>query len=113
MNGPTESSEFQRDPVSDATARLCSEDNWDQVLDDPAPRAVRWATRTLVRQFNDPDFGKWHYTEGNGNFTACDQPVVLSLIDGSPEESDLGAVTCKRCLSKMRRLQLPMESRSA
>ena len=82
--------------------RLCRKDNWGQVLDDPAPRAVRWATRLVSRLFNEPDWGKWHYTEGNGSFTACGQPVVLFEVDGSPQEHSVDRVTCRRCLAKMR-----------
>ena len=92
-----------------ATTRLCRPDNWDSgtarsSVEENAPRAIRWATRTLSRLFNDPDWGKWHYTEGNGSFTACGEPVVIFAVDGSPQEKDdLKKVTCKRCLSKMRK----------
>ncbi len=78
---------------------LCREDNWSSVLDDPAPRSVRWATRTLSSRFNDPDWGKWHYTEGNGSFTACGEVVRLFMVDGSPQEGGLREITCKRCKS--------------
>ena len=81
--------------------RLCQDDNWGRVLDDPSPRAVRWAIRDIARMFQ-PDWSKWHYTEGNGAFTACGQAVVPFAVDGSPEEKDVSAVTCKRCLSKMK-----------
>ena len=77
--------------------RICGKDNWDHVLDDPAPRAVRWASRTLDRTFNAPDWGKWHYTEGNGGFTACGEAVVPFLVDGSPQEGELSQITCCRC----------------
>lgn len=81
---------------------LCRDDNWTQDPDDPAPRAVRWATRT--RGFNDPEWGKWHYTEGNGAFTACGEVVRLFMVDGSPEEGLLLAkISCKRCTAAMRR----------
>jgi hypothetical protein len=85
------------------TPRVCSDDNWDEVLDDPAPRAVRWARRKLSRLFNEPDWGKWHYTEGNGSFTACGRPIVLFEVDGSPQEGSIDKVACRRCLAKMRR----------
>jgi hypothetical protein len=83
----------------DATNRLCQDDNWTSCLDDPAPRSVRWATRTLAKAFNDPDWGKWHYTEGNGFFTACGQAVRPFLVDGSPQEGKLEKITCRRCES--------------
>jgi hypothetical protein len=73
--------------------RLCQADNWTQVLDDPAPRAVRWATRVLRSRFGEPDWGRWHYTEGNGAFTACCAPVVPFHVDGSPQEADVVEVT--------------------
>lgn len=82
--------------------KLCQEDNWDHVLDDPAPRAVRWALRTLTRMFNDPDWGRWHYTEGNGGFTACGRAIVPFMVDGSPQEAGLEKVECRTCLDKMR-----------
>lgn len=54
--------------------------------------------------FNTPAWGKWHYTEGNGGFSACGLPIVIFAVDGSPEERDnLGKVTCKHCLAKMRK----------
>lgn len=81
--------------------RLCQNDNWISVLDDPAPRAVRWATRDIASRF-EPDWGKWHWTEGNGAFTACRRPVVPFLIDGSPEEAATAKVNCRVCASKMR-----------
>lgn len=79
-----------------APPRLCGTDAWHGMLDDPAPRAVRWASR--VNAVNEPVWSKWHYTEGNGLHTACGQPVILHLADGSPETSDLMDVTCARCL---------------
>lgn len=61
--------------------------------------------------FNDPVWGKWHYTEGSGSFTACGSPVVLWAVDGSPEEKDnLGKVTCKRCLALMRKAGVHSDS---
>ncbi len=101
-----------RDPVSDAAARLCAADNWSSVLDDPAPRAVRWATRLRVGLFNEPDWTRWHYTEGNGCFTACGAPVVPFLVDGSPQEGELRKVNCRRCRAKLERI-LPNESSSS
>jgi len=87
----------------DPAKRLCTQDNWNSVLDDPSPRSVRWATRTLSRAFNDPDWGKWHYTEGNGAFTACGVAVVPFMVDGSPQEGDLKRITCRRCQSIIKR----------
>lgn len=79
--------------------KLCRRDNWNEpILDDPAPRAVRWATR--IKMF-DPDWGKWHYTEGNGSFTACGEVVRLFEVDGSPQENRLAKVDCRRCKAKM------------
>ena len=65
------------------------------------PRAVRWATRMLMREFS-PDWSKWHFTEGKGLFTACGQPVQLFTMDGSPQDGRLRRIDCKKCLSKMR-----------
>lgn len=94
-----------------ASPRICPPDNWTKGSSNSPqenePRAIRWATRTLARAFNDPDWGKWHYTEGNGSFTACDSPIVLFQADGSPQENQsLTKVTCKRCLAKMRKAGL-------
>lgn len=82
--------------------KLCQSDNWGSVLDDPAPRSIRWATRQLSRMFNDPDWSKWHYTEGNGAFTACGRVVIPFEVDGSPQEYCLSRVNCKRCKAKMK-----------
>lgn len=81
--------------------QLCPPDNWSSVLDDPAPRAVRWATRSVERLFS-PDWSKWHYTEGNGGFTACRRPVIPFEVDNSPQDAELALVNCKACLAKMR-----------
>lgn len=86
--------------VERQVGRLCQEDNWNRVLDDPAPRAVRWAVRNIERRFT-PDWSKWHYTEGNGAFTACGEAVVPFAVDGSPQEQEVSRVTCNRCLRKM------------
>lgn len=84
--------------------RLCCEDNWKGVLDDPNPRAIRWAQRTLASRFDDPDWGKWHWTEGNGAFTACKRVIVLFAVDDSPQEDQsLTRITCGTCLSMMKR----------
>lgn len=85
--------------------RICPDDNWDTASDDPDPRAVRWATRITERLFS-PDWSKWHYTEGNGVFTACGKPVIAFQVDGSPQERDVHRVDCRRCLSKMKVLAL-------
>lgn len=87
--------------VERGVRRLCRDDNWTQVLDDPAPRAVRWALREVLRKFS-PDWTKWHYTEGNGSFTACGEVVVPFRVDGSPQESELRDINCGRCLSRMK-----------
>jgi hypothetical protein len=83
--------------------RLCSDENWNIVLGEPAGRAVRWA-RSLNR-FSEPVWTKCHYTEGNGSFTACGKIVVPFETDGSPQEFDLVQVNCYRCLSSMARLE--------
>jgi hypothetical protein len=82
--------------------RICGEENWGRVLDDPSPRAVRWARRVISRFFNEPDWGRWHYTEGNGFFTACGDAVVPFMVDGSPQEATIDRVDCKHCLAKMK-----------
>ena len=94
------------DPKTTELPRLCQDDNWAHVLDDPAPRAVRWAMRAMARQFNDPDWGRWHYTEGNGNFTACGSAVIPFQVDGSPQEGRLRKVTCRHCKAKMARFNV-------
>lgn len=86
--------------------RICPPDNWDKVLGDPEPRAIRWARRSLAREFNDPDWSKWHYTEGNGVFTACSRPVLLCTVDGSPQESGLSKVECLACLKAMAKVSV-------
>ncbi len=80
---------------------LCTDENWRQVLDDPTPRAVRWATRELRRMWDTPDWTKWHYTEGNGAFTACGHAVVPFAVDGSPQEDSLSKINCAACRKKM------------
>lgn len=89
--------------MAQESPRICGPDNWPPSPEAPSPRAVRWATRTLSSQFNDPNWGKWHYTEGNGCFTACGQAVQLFLVDGSPQEHRLDKVNCRRCLATMKR----------
>lgn len=66
------------------------------------PRAVRWATRMLQR-LADPDWSKWHFTEGRGLFTACGEPVQIFTIDGSPQEGALSKINCLRCQAAMNR----------
>ena len=78
--------------------KLCP-DNWGRVLDDPTPRAIRWATRK-VWQAND--WSKWHYSEGNFAFTACGRVIVPFMVDDSPQEAELQRINCKRCLAKMK-----------
>lgn len=80
------------------TERLCCDDAWTDVLDDPAPRSVRWAKREV---HGDVQWTRWHYTEGNGLFTACGMPVQIFTADGSPQFSDLADVDCLRCLDSM------------
>ena len=85
--------------------RVCGEENWagceNHSPAETEPRAVRWARRYLKRAFN-PDWSKWHYTEGNGLHTACGRPVVLFEIDGSPQEHGVGKVNCKLCLRQLK-----------
>lgn len=83
--------------------RLCSAENWNVVLGEPAGRAVRWARRR--NRFREPLWTKWHYTEGNGSFTACGKIVVPFETDGSPQESDLVQVNCSRCQASMASLE--------
>jgi hypothetical protein len=83
-------------------SRLCREDNWVGNIEE-RPYAVRWATRRIASRF-DWDWSKWHYTEGNGAFSACGRPVLLAASDGPtfPETNDsLGKVTCRACRAKM------------
>jgi hypothetical protein len=53
------------------------------------PQAVRWASRL---KFHDPDWGKWHATDGSCTFTACGQVVRLFEVDGSPQHDELNKV---------------------
>jgi hypothetical protein len=97
-------------PFAATFPRLCVPDNWSHVSDDPAPRAVRWARRADM--FSNPAWTKWHYTEGNGFFTACKEVVVPFEVDGSPQECDTDRVNCKKCRSAIRRLAAVAESAS-
>jgi len=81
-----------------STVKLCP-DNWGEVLDDPTPQAVRWASR---RTHMETNWSKWHYSEGNFRLTACGNHIIPFLVDGSPEEADLERVDCRKCLSAMR-----------
>lgn len=74
---------------------ICREDTYKDVLGDPLPRAVRWANRS--DRFGNVQWSKWHFTEGNGSFTACGRPVVLFQQDGSPQEHDLDRIECHVC----------------
>lgn len=49
-----------------------------------------------------PDWSKWHYTEGNGFFTACGRSVVPFIVDGSPQEANLAKINCRACRAKIR-----------
>lgn len=86
-------------PAPSETKRLCGPDNWISVLDDPKARAVRWATN--IDRNNDPHWTKWHYTEGNGAFTACGRVVSLMSADGSPAEDEVDRINCRLCLGLM------------
>ena len=79
--------------------RLCGIDAWTEIMGDPAPRAVRWAKRELR---GEVEWTRWHYTEGNGLFTACGMPVQLFTADGSPAEAALTKVDCRRCQACMK-----------
>ncbi len=88
-----------------AITKITTEDNWchegNRGAEDE-PRAVRWAVRMKEALF-EPDWSKWHYTEGSGLHTACQLPVVPFVVDGSPQEAALGKINCKRCLAQMRK----------
>lgn len=86
-----------------AAPRLCADEVWTEVVDDPSPRAIRWASETGRDIFADPRWSKWHWTEGNGLFTACGQAVLLFTADGSPAEGPVAHVNCRRCRAKMAR----------
>lgn len=79
-------------------------ENWKRFTPDSyetgEPEAVRWASRLVM---NDPDWSKWHATDGSGAFTACGQLVRPFLVDGSPQHKDAKAVNCRRCLAVMKR----------
>ena len=87
--------------MNPAPDRLCGPSAWEGVLDDSSPRAVRWASETGRDIFADPKWSKWHWTEGNGLFTACGQAVLLFTADGSPAEGAIEKVNCKRCRAQM------------
>ena len=80
---------------------LCRDDNWHGNPEEPQARAIRWAT--VTDRFSNKRWTKWHYTEGNGGFTACDEVIVIFAVDGSPEEGDVDKISCAKCLAKMRR----------
>lgn len=87
------------------TKRITTEDNWAHGQDrgtEDAPRSVRWAIR-MKEALHEPDWSKWHYTEGSGFHTACHLNVVPFEVDGSPQEASLGKINCKRCLGVMRK----------
>lgn len=87
-------------PGSDVrTLNICRPDNYQSVLGDPSPRAIRWAHRS--DRFGNTLWSKWHFTEGNGGFTACGRPVVLFEQDGSPEEDALAKIECRICRHKL------------
>lgn len=111
MNAATPSVASSSSPEGEDFPHLCQHDNWSEsaIIDDPAPRAVRWATREMHRDFS-PDWSKWHYSEGNGCFTACGQPVILFAVDGSPQERELPMINCRRCLAKMAAAGVSAES---
>lgn len=69
------------------------------------PQAVRWANRL---KYHDPDWGKWHATDGSCTFTACGQVVRLYEVDGSPQHEDLSKVNCRHCVRALARLQIPI-----
>lgn len=84
---------------------ICQSDNYFDLQGLPdretEPQAVRWATRSIG--LLGPDWTKWHFTEGNCNFTACGRPVLLWEVDGSPQHAHrLDLVECKHCLRKMK-----------
>lgn len=82
----------------DQLNHFCRTENWTLVMGDPSPRAVRWARRE--DRMGGMCWTKWHYTEGNGAFTACGSVVALFTCDGSPQEGDVVQVNCSRCLSR-------------
>jgi hypothetical protein len=84
--------------------RLCQDDNWDAVLGDPSPRAIRWSTGEVRGRFEEI-WSKWHYTEGNGAFTACRRPILINVGPTTfPEENeDLHKVKCRQCLAAMKK----------
>lgn len=55
-----------------------------------------------------PNWSAWHYTEGNGFFTACGSSVVPFAVDGSPMEREVSGVRCRLCLAKMRKAGLAL-----
>jgi hypothetical protein len=77
------------------TLGICRPDNYHAVIGDPTPRAIRWANRS--DRFGNKQWSKWHFTEGNGAFTACGRPVVLFQEDGSPQEDELPKIQCNIC----------------
>lgn len=81
------------------TNKICPY-NWDEVLDNPTPKAVRWALRD--DRFRNPIWTKWHYSEGNFHKTACGRSIVPFIIDGSPQEHGTDNIDCKRCLAKIK-----------
>jgi hypothetical protein len=63
----------------------------------PYPRAVRWANREIRRSFK-PDYTRWHITD-NGTTTRCGLRVLIgAAITPLPQDDDIQAATCRRCL---------------
>lgn len=94
--------------------RILGDENWkgceSHTEEEGAPRAVRWATRSLQRLLSLA-WSKWHYTEGNGLHTACGHPVVLFGADGSPQEAPIDKINCKHCLKVVKRAKAQKESK--
>lgn len=83
-----------------------NEMNWDGFVPDDLetgkPEAVRWATRETR---HEPDWTKWHATDGRVAFTACGRPIVPFVVDGSPEFNEITRVNCHRCKVKMQQME--------
>lgn len=90
-----------------SVVRICRAANWENLSTvDVTPRAVRWqkasSSKELRKKLKSPT--KWHYTEGNGKFSACGLPVGFASDGQStyPQIGEIAAIDCENCCRKMK-----------
>jgi hypothetical protein len=85
-------------PARPSCPRLGPVTNWEGEHPRAAPRAIRWVAQLHQRW---QAWSAWHWTEGNGTFTACGQPIAGVSASASPTEGALDQITCAACLARM------------